>query len=77
MTAAPTLKKELEQKLEATDTQQVNESSALVPANPDDFQPCNWSLTSEGGDLISGVNLRTGRRFEGTVLEFNKYLTGA
>lgn len=36
----------------------------------DDRRPCNWDLAMEEGRVV-GTNLITGRKFEGTLSEFN------
>lgn len=41
-----------------------------------DLTPANWTLVSEGEDLVSGVNLKSGETFLGTIAEFNEILKG-
>ena len=79
MALAPTIKKE-QPVVEEPEVAPVKEPTPVVQEltlTAADFIPCNWSLTSEGGDLISGVNLSTGRHFSGTMVEFNNFMKGA
>lgn len=69
-------KEEVEIQLPA-ETGEVIQQKPQEEFYPADFQPCNWSLKSEGGDLISGVNLKTGKHFNGLIAEFNNFIKGA
>jgi len=40
----------------------------------EDKVPSNWTLVPIDENRISAVNVRTGQKFEGTMVEFNKAL---
>jgi len=46
------------------------------PFNDRERTPANWSFKADG-DVITATNGETGRKFKGTMAEFNKKLSHA